>query len=511
MKKIALLPIFFIFLIWSCQPEKDISPVDPAYSIADEEEKGMIKIGRKLENPYSVENMLKAYKNLRDSKENGKISDKSIDIAATHLYIKFKPENEEELDILRSDSTLILFSYPLDYDIELTGNYYHDPEVPYGQPTYQYCSVPVDKILPSKVDYEILDELYIPDDYSDVNDQSARKELLTEYLVEEALRITGNLSGKPSKNSDLLGLRSSWRPAGRISLQDNDLNGIVGVGGIAVRATRWFTTHIGYTSSNGYFSCNGTFKRDANYSISWDRYDYDIRSGSLGKAVLDGPKKTGDWNITLAPESTQWMYALVHQAAHDYYYGNRLGLKAPPQNSFWKSSMKISVWNEGNDDANGSHCKDCRFLGISSRIRIWKNTSKSSEIYATTLHELAHASHWELRKNNWLATEDRIIESWARGVQWALGRLRYPNYRGGSTILPLYTQIVVDMIDGSADYTNNGSSIFSKDNVTGYTIKNIEDVLSNTTNWNDWHNNIKNSYENNTENNLQTLFNHWGN
>jgi hypothetical protein len=204
------------------------------------------------------------------------------------------------------------------------------------------------------------------------------------------------------------------------------------------------------------------------------------------------------------------MYALVHQAANDYYYVNRLGLKSPPQNSFWKSSVKISLRNESNSDANGSHCKDCRFLGILSSIHIWKNTSSSSGIYATALHELAHASHWELRKNNWLATEDRIIESWARGAQWALGRLRYPNYRGGATIRPKYTQIVVDMIDGPTDF-NEGSENINEDNVTGYTIKNIEDVLSNTTSWADWHNNIKNSYENTTENNLQTLFNHWGN
>jgi hypothetical protein len=242
MKKIALIPALCVFLIWSCQPETDISPIDPSYSLTDQEENGMIKVGRKLENPYSVENMSKAFQNLLNSEENGKLLEENVDIIATHLYVKFKPESEEELDILKSDSTLILYSYPLDYELELTGHYYHDPEVPDEQPTYQYCSVPIDKPLPSTVDYEILEELYIPDDYSDVNNQGARKELLTEYLVEEALRITGNLSQKPNKNSSLLGLRSSWRPAGRISLQDNDLNGIVGVSGIEVHARRWFTT-----------------------------------------------------------------------------------------------------------------------------------------------------------------------------------------------------------------------------------------------------------------------------
>lgn len=225
----------------------------------------------------------------------------------------------------------------------------------------------------------------------------------------------------------------------------------------------------------------------------------------------------GNWNLQIQTGASR-MYAIVHQAAFDYYYGNRLGLKSPPQNSFWKTALKISVWDEPNGDANGSHCKDCRFLGITSRLRIWNNGTCQA-IYATTIHELAHASHWELRQNNWgdSYTESRVKESWARGVQWAIGNIRYPGYRGGGEIRPDYTNVVLDMIDGRAPLDafgnpinfNNGSEDLTQDDVTGYTIKQIEDVLVSTSTWGSWYNNIRNTYNNGTESKLRALFDHW--
>ena len=44
------------------------------------------------------------------------------------------------------------------------------------------------------------------------------------------------------------------------------------------------------------------------------------------------------------------------------------------------------------------------------------------------------------------------------------------------------------------------------DQVYGYTIKQIEDVLSDTSSWNEWKNNIENRYENDTEEHLDRLF-----
>lgn len=101
-------------------------------------------------------------------------------------------------------------------------------------------------------------------------------------------------------------------------------------------------------------------------------------------------------------------------------------------------------------------------------------------------------------------------ESWARGVQWELTRMIYQGYRGGVTFRPNYTQVVVDMIDLPSDKDINfGSEDLSQDDVQGYTIKQIEDALNGQKSWANWNKNIKNKFDNGSENNLETLFNHW--
>jgi len=93
----------------------------------------------------------------------------------------------------------------------------------------------------------------------------------------------------------------------------------------------------------------------------------------------------------------------------------------------------------------------------------------------------------------------------------------YPSYRGGATVKPDYTQVVVDMIDERAPLNelgepidiNNGSEKLNEDNVQGYTIRQIEDASHGQTTWEGWKNNIKNRYNNATENHLDALFNYW--
>ena len=92
-----------------------------------------------------------------------------------------------------------------------------------------------------------------------------------------------------------------------------------------------------------------------------------------------------------------------------------------------------------------------------------------------------------------------------------------PNYRGGATNLPSYTQVVVDMIDerapldalGNPIDINRGSEILTEDDVSGYTIRQIEDALQGQRTWNGWRDNIKNRYNNATEENLDALFAFW--
>ncbi|AWG21746.1 hypothetical protein FFWV33_09435 [Flavobacterium faecale] len=66
------------------------------------------------------------------------------------------------------------------------------------------------------------------------------------------------------------------------------------------------------------------------------------------------------------------------------------------------------------------------------------------------------------------------------------------------------------MIDPNyIDFTSNPNFGLFNDNVDGYTIRQIEDALIGQKKWNDWRDNIKNKYENETENNLDALFIFW--
>jgi hypothetical protein len=94
-------------------------------------------------------------------------------------------------------------------------------------------------------------------------------------------------------------------------------------------------------------------------------------------------------------------------------------------------------------------------------------------------------------------SEDILSESWARGVQWELTRMIYPNYH--PNYFDEYTGVVEDMIDGIAGY----------DQVSNYTIRQLEDQLQTTYQWSDWRIKIKNNLNNATENNLESLFNYW--
>ena len=204
-------------------------------------------LGKKLENPYSVKNMRKAFENLKQNDKSG--------ITVSHLYIKFKPKNEDDLNLIKRDSTLNLFNYPLDYEVVEGQEAYRDPEVSTSQPTYLYASIKVDYDIPD-VEYEVIEELFIPEEIEEKNDS-----FYTDDLVYEALRITNNLDYDENEKG------SKWRPKGTIKLWDKTKNQYVFPDGLKVRATRWFTTHTGFVNTNGYYSCNGRFRGKARYRI----------------------------------------------------------------------------------------------------------------------------------------------------------------------------------------------------------------------------------------------------
>ena len=486
--------------IFSCNPSESVEEVtnevakqsvDISRKVIYAQEKGEVRLGKKLNDPYSVKNMQTALDRLL--KEKGL---RSFTLSATHLYIKFTPKTEEELDKLKSYSDLILYDYPIDYEIIGEGAYsYTNPELKEEQPAEQYASVPINYDLPKEVDYEILEHLHIPDEYNQdgtLRSKTKVPEHLIEELVTTSLILTDNLdnekvSSKKTPFETHQMMRSSWTPAGQIFFVENYNPGTGVVNrtsplvGASVRARRWHITHRGLTDNNGRFSCDGTFKRDANYSIKWERQDFDLRSGAFAQAIYNGPKQSENWNLTISSGESR-NYAIVHTAAQEYYYGNRFGLKSPPTNGFWNSRLKIKVSN--NDDS--FHCKDCRTFGAIPRLVIGNLGRTADQIYGTTIHEITHSSHWELRREEWNNnnTEQRLKESWAQGVEWLFTTRRYRGYNSAYVFQsdyqwrtpvenPVYTSLMVDLndnFDQSINVTNAAGQLLPIDRVAGYTF-----------------------------------------
>ncbi len=396
-------------------------------------------------------------------------------IQTSHKYIKFNPSNKAEEDLLKDESDMFLFDYRLDYEYsdEFLLNRPTDID---SIPNY-YTAVPIDKILPN-VPYEILDELYIPEQdpyFADVVDVD--EYVVTGYIqnktdlffnlisnvhemadtfdnvgyikqIETSVaRLIISPDGPPPETPQTT-LRiifgRKWRPAGRIRVEDTSKNSIYPVEGAKVLIRQGFTMTSGIANANGEFS-TGEVRGNAKYVLQWERHHFSIRSGRFGQAETKSPNmRAQNWNCDIIRSMGQqaWYYATIFQAAHDYYYKDILDLHRPQLNTFWNSQMKIAA-KERTD--NSSHLNQFAAFGIlpSIYLNAWERTSE--RVYGTTIHELAHSAHREMGINAygslaWKAyIEDyfaggstakqksarRVMESWATAVEITLTNLRY--------------------------------------------------------------------------------------
>ena len=208
--------------------------------LANESVEPTVKLGNKLENPYSVRNMKAAVRALKAT-GNIEIEVPESSIHPTHLYIEFSPESKEQLDILKADTTIEFYSYPLDYELIGTGVFDTAGALEDTQVESLYASWPYGKTLPSNVPYSILEELYIPDENLD-DEPITRPGMVSsnfiEALVDKSLELTGNIDTEPETRA------SRYYPQGYIKAWDDIAQDYVPIGGVKVRARRWFTTRV---------------------------------------------------------------------------------------------------------------------------------------------------------------------------------------------------------------------------------------------------------------------------
>tara|TARA_R110001592_G_scaffold325782_4_gene606142 strand:+ start:26397 stop:28055 length:1659 start_codon:yes stop_codon:yes gene_type:complete len=358
--------------------------------------------------------MLKAHNNLV---ANGTFRANRFIIRTTHNYVVFKPNNIEDEGILQQDTTLIYFDYPLDHEILKGGSYYKDPLLTKEQLNFKYTCIPSAHSIPN-VNHEVLESLYIPEEVEAFNDNPD-----VDKLVSEALRITNNLT------EQLLGIRfgrpSRWNPSGTIRVYDDHINNYIPLEGAKLITTRWFVSKYTYTDANGYYRINDSYRRPVNYQIKWERNDYDIRSGTIGQAILSGPKQKQQWNKDIDSELQKY-YAHIHRAAFDYYHNhNKVGLKSPPKKEGLRPRLKIAAYDEYDSADLANHKEERRFLGIGNTIKMRVRGEDSDFVYGVAIHEIGHYSHWGITRSDFDNTNKEVKESWAEAVELSITTWRY--------------------------------------------------------------------------------------
>ena len=298
------------FLALSCNKEGLGTGRGLDYSYGREIPHDRIVLGDRLENPYTTENMTKALQSLYPTKAD------RMEVKTTHLYVRFLPHTEQEFELLNSLG-LMITDHPLDYDILVDGDWYHDPSVPEGNVTWQYAVVPSDFKFP-EIECEVIDECHISE-----NDTPTRADGIDWEAVErESYMLTGNADriAVPTKGA------TKVQPAGRITIEDEHYSGgkPIGVAGVRVCCNSFVKYDYAVTDRDGYYRMEKSFssklryrlvfKNEKGFSIGFNLVLVPASVSTLGRSEPAGVSMT----VTEDSDDNLFRRCVVNNAAYDY-------------------------------------------------------------------------------------------------------------------------------------------------------------------------------------------------
>lgn len=459
MKKIRYRTLFRDIALSSCRTDEALvcasAPAGTAEAVLTRSvrtpSEGTLTVGKKLKNPFSLDNMQEALVSMfrRDphSPADGKMTGSILEEAArlwqtslrpSHLYIKITPDNPEELDLLESDPTLVLYPYPLDHELIGEGEMPYteadlDPET--GEVTLNapiaplYAAIPVYQTLPSGIACTLLEQLYIPEainaEFATRAEHSAPlSEEFARLLTDQSMWLTGHAT-----TQELQTRRGRWHPSGQIRVYDTELEKYVGVPSAKVRARSWFlSSDYSMTDKDGRFTIDRSFSGSVRYTIIWETRDWDIRTGDLGQASYHGPDQKAPWNFDIEYDGRTFGHATVTRALSSHFYGVN-----PFDNTqhYSDHKTKIAYQHKYKRNIRGRYY-DLHVGGITPTLSIYGLNDdgllrSSADILNTTFHELGHCSmHHRCLSTNIAYDHDEIIkESWGKFIGWFMVNQEY--------------------------------------------------------------------------------------
>lgn len=363
----------------------------------------MIVLGKQLDDPYSLDNVEAALSELYPAKAG------RVVLKATDIYVRFLPKTEDEYNMLVALG-LNLLDHPMDYEIVREGDYYHDPSLGENEITWQYAVVSPDFKFPDGIAHEVLDECFIAD-----NSPATRADDGIDWREVErmAYLLTGNAGALVPEMKADAGLAY---PSGRITVVD-DRDGTgesAGVAGVKVSCNTFVKFASAYTDPEGYYEMDMSFSTEPRYRIVFQNKEgfaiglnkvlVPASSSTLGKGSPDGVSIEVDKNS----DRRLFSRCVVNNSAVEYYdkcKENGKEIDTPPANTrFWifqPLEESCCLMLQQGAVLDGTVVDD--FLGdYASLVKMFLpdiilglgGLDEYSSIFAQTVHELAHASHF---------------------------------------------------------------------------------------------------------------------
>ena len=397
-----------------------------------ETEPQSIVIGKKLENPYSVENMRRAYGSLKEKQEGQTVTYEarllrdSMDIQVTDYYVRFLIENDEQRNLLLGDS-LDLSTVPLDVEIEHEENHYVDETTSTDEAQWFYTSVPKEYSFHPHITYEKLEDLFLFEE-SEADERLGTNGVSMNFLYDledEALLMTDNYEKVDDYDTQhaFNRRRRRGRPKGYIRVYNTQTRNLDPVVGVKVKTRRWFKWGKGWTNSQGYYRVNRSYRRSVRYTVVFkNTKGFKIWPSTV--SVSSARYKAGrhskhGHNINFHTNSKGWRWSTVNNATVKYFdYCEQFGIGKPHSNlrivANGKSGggaapMARRTWGwlgfRTNSDLISFFSKmtisiPLNKLWIFTRlvlpdVIVYANSDQGTKhVFSVTFHELGHASHF---------------------------------------------------------------------------------------------------------------------
>jgi len=502
------------------------------------------------------------------------------------LYVRFLPYGKQGVYELKTyDTSLVLFKHPMDYNEIKKPIVYMDKSLPDSIIPY-FASAPVGyEFGPTSYEIlqELFLTQPLEENDGDYQEDSrfvkaqksnkANKEIaaylksqdLAPYQLEMmALPNSERFKAEAESSSNKVLAKTSpfdmdnivawhlpipfvstWRPSGTLKYYDEQLEKDMPLVSIRVTAGYSYYWRSSKTDGNGYFSSPEQWKFSVDYEANFDSDQFLLQDGHswYGEDLeIEKNNKKSAWNETFTGNHARW--CIVWTAARNYWYGDIYGLKRPRQNWLLSHSLEINVYYKNNKDYENSFtcwadgvfgtdgCKNS--VGFYNVTPLWENimiqtyNSDSSRsvphinIYGTTIHEIAHSSHYyNMNTKDWYLPQSIeysnlqtiLKESYARGIERFLAIKHYGTWAGSYNIIKGYTGIFEDLENTN---TSNGYC----DRVSGITVPMAEKILFESDSWNNFKDNLIKEYPNGTPNgeggkvtyfaaDMDALFKYW--